>query len=617
MRRSRIKLHPFLTFYLRFVLFFMIIHTVFRAVFLIVYHDLGKNVGIGDQFLALVYGLKLDASLTGYILGLPTLILAVFSMIRMNIFKKILGAYAFLIILILIPTYITNLVVYRYWNFPLDRSVLDYLSTPAEMLASIETGALVLLFLIITLIIYGLYFQIYLKCIHKQLKTPPRRSFLAAGLFFLTFFSLILPIRGGLATSPINTGSVYFHQSSLINHSAVNPVWNLFYSFTSESKQTSSGNYYPDHEVQEVLDELYCTEESHTNILNTTTPNIILVILESFGNQVIANLGGDESAAPNLNNLIREGIFFNNFYASGTYTDRAMGAVLAGYPSLPVASILRIESKAQTLPRLDQRLKTAGYTNTFLYGGDIDFGHIKSFVLMGGFDKTISDKDFPPSFSTSNWGVPDHILFQRLAQEADNAKYPFFQVLLTLSSHPPYDVPMEHIFPGSDQTSKYKNSVFYTDQSLGDFIETAKTKDWWNQTLIIFLADHGSRIGNITAFEKKRFNIPMLWVGGALAIKDTIITRTGSQTDLPVTLLNQLKLPYEDFMFSKDLFSTHSKSFAYYTYNDGIGFLYDSSFSIFSLITGKYLQRDHSDSARTVDPGLAFFQYLVKDYNER
>jgi membrane-anchored protein YejM (alkaline phosphatase superfamily) len=131
------------------------------------------------------------------------------------------------------------------------------------------------------------------------------------------------------------------------------------------------------------------------------------------------------------------------------------------------------------------------------------------------------------------------------------------------------------------------------------------------------VADHGCRLGNITSYEKRRFNIPMLWLGGALNIRDTIINKIGSHTDIPATLLSQLDLPSEDFQFGKDLFSNDSKSFAYYTFNDGIGFLYDSSYSIYSLITEKYLQNDFPDSTLELDPGLAFLQNLVKDFNEK
>lgn len=587
---------------------------IFNIAFLLVYQDFAQDIGIWDQLLALVYGLKMDISLTGYILLFPTLVLFLFSIFRTNILKIIVGIYTFLILLCLIPAYFSNLIIYKYWNFPIDKSIFDYISTPADMVASLSPWSLIFSFGTIILMIYALYFHAYKKWVSTPLAIPQKRNWLTAALFFIILPSLILPIRGGMATSPLTSGSVYFHKNTFINHAAMNPVWNLFYSMVEGKKLIEPVDYYSDQEVQDIMDELYDNGKSHLTVLNTKSPNIILILLESFAQPVITELGGNGEAAPNFNHLIHEGIFFNKFFSSGSLTSWALGAVLSGYPSLPGTCILYHESKAQKLPNLNHKLKSAGYSSAFLYGGDIDFAHIRSFLVMGGFENIISDKDFSRSIPRSSWGVPDHYLFQRLIEEADHASSPFFHMLLTLSSHTPFDVPMEPVFQGSGHLALYQNSIYYTDQSLGDFIRTAKTRDWWDQTLIIFMADHGARIGNISADEPRRFNIPMLWLGGALTLSDTVITKYGSQTDVPVTLLNQIGLPADGFKLSKDLLSEDSNSFAYYTFNDGIGFLSDSSSMTYSLITKDYLVDERSPSAKTRDAGLAYLQYLLDDF---
>ena len=109
----------------------------------------------------------------------------------------------------------------------------------------------------------------------------------------------------------------------------------------------------------------------------------------------------------------------------------------------------------------------------------------------------------------------------------------------------------------------------------------------------------------------------MLWTGGALSVKDTVIARYASQTDLPATLLNQMNLPAEEFIFSKDALSPCSKSFAYYTYNDGIGFVSDSIYTIYSLVTDKFLFREIPAPEGSVDPALAYTQYLLLDFNRK
>ncbi len=96
---------------------------------------------------------------------------------------------------------------------------------------------------------------------------------------------------------------------------------------------------------------------------------------------------------------------------------------------------------------------------------------------------------------------------------------------------------METVFPGNDHLMKYINSIYYTDQALGDFIRAAKTKDWWDETLIVLVADHGCRVGNLVEHEERRFRIPMLWLGGALAVRDTVIHNLARRRIFPLPCL--------------------------------------------------------------------------------
>ncbi len=470
------NLKPYLYFYFRYIIFFLFIQMAFRIIFLIVYRDLDGDAGIQDWLMTLAYGMKLDVSITGYILLFPTLILIFYTLIISKSFKKILGVYTLIMLIVLILALFTNLVIYRYWRTPADDSIFDYLSTPKEMLASVSTWSLVAMFLILGLTIYTLYFQIYRKWVSKTLVIPQNKSILGMILFFLLFPALIIPMRGGLGSSTINIGSVYFHQNSFLNHAAVNPAWSIGYSLVDKEKFSTSDQYYPDAEVREFTNDLFEHEKSSLNVLNTLRPNVIIVILESFGQVIITEMGGDGSAAPNLNSLLKEGIFFKNFYATGGLTDRALGAILAGYPSLPGTAIIRDESKGQKLPRLNHSLKKAGYSSSFLYGGDIDFGHFRSFIMMGEFEKIMSDKSFPAAMSTSNWGVPDHHLFHSLIEESDNASSPFFcspcqvTILLmypwSLSSRELIDLPILKI-PYTIRTALWENLLKRPKQKSG------------------------------------------------------------------------------------------------------------------------------------------------------
>ncbi len=296
------------------------------------------------------------------------------------------------------------------------------------------------------------------------------------------------------------------------------------------------------------------SEQPTRPLLNTPKPNIIIIILESFTANIMEPLGGMKDITPNLNKLVPEGVLFDHFYASGDRTDRGLIAILSAYPAQPETSIIRFPQKTQNLPFLSRALQKLDYHTSFVYGGDIGFANMESYLYTAGFSHITEDGDFNGSLNNSKWGVADEFVFRRTLEECDTARSPFFKVMLSLSSHEPFEVPMKPIFQGTDERSLFLNACLYTDKSLGEFIASAKQKPWWNKTLVIITADHGHRFPNPEELkEKERFKIPMLWLGGALTKRDTVIHTLGGQTDIANTVLAQLDSPQTNFKFSKNM----------------------------------------------------------------
>jgi phosphoglycerol transferase MdoB-like AlkP superfamily enzyme len=327
-------------------------------------------------------------------------------------------------------------------------------------------------------------------------------------------------------------------------------------------------------------------------------------------------MGGDSLITPQFNRYVKEVILFSEFYAAGPRTDKAMPAILNGYPAQPAQSIIKEPKKSQTLPSLVRILNENGYNSSFWYGGEINFANFNSFVIGSGFDEIITKNNFNPSDFNSKWGVHDHILFNALKDSMRTIQEPFLKVILTLSSHEPYDVPMENVFDGSDVITKYKNSVYYADKTVGSFLDWAKGTDWWENTLVIMVADHARIYDDMPNYKQNVFRIPMLWIGGALDKKGLIIEKLGSQTDIPITLLNQLGIGCS-FPFSKELLSDGSKSFAFYTYNEGFGFITDSSATAFDLKSRTPVMSEGKDPLSAENNGKALLQVLFDDYLNR
>jgi len=352
-------------------------------------------------------------------------------------------------------------------------------------------------------------------------------------------------------------------------------------------------------------------------LLNNQRPNILMVIMESFGSSLIGPLGGDSLTTPCLNRYISEGILFTRFYSSGNRTDKALPAILSGFPAQPAVSILMEPGKAHSLKSLTRILDSAGYQTSFWYGGDINFANINSYLVSTGFEKIISIKDFSASDHKSRWGIYDHILFNALRDSMKVEKVPFFRVVLTLSSHEPFEIPVPPVFRGNDEPTKFRNSVHYTDKAIGDFLDWAKTTDWWKNTLVILVADHCRRINPTDLVcSQSIFRIPMIWLGGALKEKGISINKTGDQVDIPLTLLHQLDLK-GDFRYSKDLLSKQSNSFAFYSFNEGFAFITDTSAYLYDHKLRGPVFKEGKGADEAGDYGKAYLEVLYDDYLNR
>ncbi len=581
------------------------------------YHSSFQN-SIGDLLGTFWHGAKLDISTTGYYLLIPLLFVIPGVYFNGNWFRIFVRWYSYIMIIFSSIIIVSDANLYSYWGFRMDYTPMLYLKTPGEAMASVSTLK-VIMFLVTIGLIASFVIYFYNRLIDRLFNSFDRIRYRIPGvLFFLILWgALLIPIRGGFGVAPINAGSVYFSKKMFLNHTAINAVWNVGSSAFAQKPVKNPYEFGDLSVAKSVVDSLTVKKGIPVKVLNTSRPDIIIIVIESFSGYLIGPLGGDSLVTPNFNRYSREGILFSDFYASGTRTDKAIPAILDGYPAQPAQSIIKEPKKSQSLPSLVKILIENGYRSSFWYGGEINFANFNSFVIGSGFHDIITKSNFDPANYNSKWGVHDHILFQTLKDSMKEVKEPFFKVVLTLSSHEPFDVPMEPVFKGSDDMTKYKNSIFYTDKTLGSFLDWAKGTYWWKNTLIILVADHCARISSdMPNYKQNVFKIPMLWVGGALLKRDIRIEKLGSQVDIPVTLLNQLGLT-GNFPFSKDMLSDQSKSFAFYTYNEGFGFITDSSAVSVDLKIKKPVLLEGKDPESGERKGKAYLQVLFNDYIKR
>ena len=569
----------------------------------------GHELTVSDVWAVVCHGFSLDCSTALYVFCVPFLLVMVSIWWQpAKVFYWLLAVFFALIAVAMSLAFVADTSLYEFWQFKLDASCLQYLETPTEAMASVSTGYIVFRVLAIILITAGLthaYWRI-------PLRLPVlRRRVLYSIAALLDIPLMVIGIRGGLGESTTNIGQVYYSQNQFLNHAAVNPVFSFFASF----EKTASNIVYhfmDDAESQRLVDEYYNTRSADIDTLLTIQrPNIIVILLESCGS-VFTEVGGHTDVTPNLNRMMKEGIYFANCYGNTWRTDRGTLCTWSGYPSFPTMSVMKMPAKARTMPSIAKSLQRQGYHTSYLYGGDINFTNMRGYLVGCGFEKLTWKDDYTAKEQRSaQWGVRDDITFKTLLTMASSTPQPFLIGYSTLSSHQPWDVPIQHF------EDEKLNAFYYLDQCVGRFIQQLRHSPLWQNTLVVMLPDHGILYGNLTESDPLLNHIPMLWMGGVVK-KPRRIETVCNQTDLPATLLGQMGVPHDDFTYSRDVMSkTYTRPFAIHTYDDGVTMIDSLSFLNFDFISNKMVASHGSGCDSLLHRAKAILQAASKDLNER
>lgn len=603
----------------RLFLFWLLFFAFYRLIFLVYNQSYAAAAPFTEQAGSFIVGLRLDSSMTGYMLMLTCLVLAVILIISRSFSYRVPTMISNFFIIIFTGLLIANAHLYSYWGSLINAEALEFLKTPWVIAASIkwyESVGFIILWAALSWAMIKLY-KVIVRPPETSAKLSSLSSIIASFIVLFVGALMIIPIRGSFGVAPINTGAAYFSTYNYANHAAINPLWNLFYSFKRIDARTKHYRFMEDEEAYRIFNELNsATSEPSPSVLKTTRPNVVVILLESFSAQAVGALGG-EKVTPNLDALAKQGILFNNIYAASDRSDKGLVATIAGYQVLPGYSIIQYPEKSQSLSFLPRELKEAGYANLgYTYGGDIGFKGMNSFVVLAGFENIITIDDFPASTRGKKWGVHDEYTFERLLSEMEKSsrdEAPFFKFFFTLSSHEPFDVPMEQM-----HNDPYLNSILYTDKCLGQFIEGVKSKGLWDSTLFVLIADHGTPgPAKANSQMRERYHIPMIWTGGALAKSDTVVSTIGSQKDMVATLLNQLALPANKFTFSRNLLSPDEDDYAFFTYPDAFGYITDDSYQVYDNTAKRYIVKEGVISPLDSIRGKAYLQVVSADHLKR
>lgn len=582
------------------------------------------------------HGLPLDLSMAGYLSVIPGFLSIAVVWLKRELVKPIMNIYFIIASLFITCSFLLNASLYPYWKYPLDSTPLFYFFTsPADAIASVSIWQVILSIVILIVLTIGVWFTLRMR--GEKHRRYSRYSYGYGGIgsgkrnrfddfdrhrgrtsiiLLLLTGLLFLPIRGGITVSTMNTGQAYYSQNAYLNHSAVNPLFSLLESITHQEDFASQYRFMKDKEADKIFATMTSTSDENTYpLLNEATfkkgtPDILIVIMESFASDIMPSMGSYKDVAVCLDSIAQQSILFTRFYANSFRTDRGMVSILSGYPAQPTTSIMRYPRKTSQLPSIARNLaKYKNYKTTYYYGGDADFCNMRSYLVSQGYQHIISDANFPIEDKLSKWGVPDHILAAKMMEDIkaqQNEKRPMLRILQTSSSHEPFEVPYHRL------KDKRLNAFAYTDSVMGAIVREYRKLPRWKNTLIVFVPDHvGGYKEQLNDHDRSRYQIPLILAGGAISrpMKVGII---GSQHDIAATLLGQLGVEHREFTFSKNMMSDATPKFAFFAVNDAFGVVSEENSLIYDN-RAKRIVYDKGEKGFNLKRGQAYLQKLYDD----
>ena len=614
------------------MLLFVAIFMLQKVVFMLCYNNLMPAATFADRLSVIWHGLPMDLSVAGYLSVIPALMIITEIWVKSRWLGVAMKIYFAIVAALLSVIMVLDLDLYGYWGFRLDVTPLFYFTTsPSAAFASATLRQILHGIAGTVVIAYGIYLA-FSRTVCRITISTSRRGITTAIMALLTA-ALFIPIRGGVTVSTMNPGRVYFSHDKILNHSAINPAFSLLYSATHQNNFNESFRFMTKEAAAAEMASLASlttdcpqTESDTTDVscdnktprqslLNCGTPDIYLVILESFSAHLMPSLGG-ESIAENLDSVARSGISFTNFYANSFRTDRALPSILSGFPAQPSMSLLKYAEKAEGLPSIAKELKKTGYTTAYYYGGDINFANINAYLVSAGYEKIICDNDFPLADRQSKWGAHDHLLLNRALSDAlaPGGDTPKFAVIQTSSSHEPFEVPFsDNRFANHPQ----KNAFAYTDRCLRDFLEELKKSPRYGCTLVMIVPDHLGAWPLNLEDPAARHHVPLVLTGGAIADASPLAIGTpGSQIDIAATLLGLLDTAASAFTFSKNMLDPSAPHYAVFTEPSLIGIVSRTDTVVYNTDTDKTGMAAGPNAAGLEPKAKAYLQTIYQAISE-
>ena len=282
--------------------------------------------------------------------------------------------------------------------------------------------------------------------------------------------------------------------------------------------------------------------------------NVVVIILESFGDNMIHQTVNGMKITPFTDSLLDQSYYYENGIANGKQSIEAFPAIFASMPHLMATPYILSSFCNNNLDALPSILKRNGYKSAFFHGAKNGSMRFDSFSKIIGFDHYYGKNEYPnKNHDNGYWGISDGYFNPWVVAEINKIKPPFCASIFTISSHHPYEIPITYPTEITKKLSKEQRSFYYADQSLRMFFNKAKKEAWYKNTLFVICADHVPQqlaVSSNATFE--RYHIPIAFFTPDKSILAQKNSAYFQQIDIAPFILDFLGIKSKYYAFGND-----------------------------------------------------------------
>ena len=569
-----------------------------------------------------------DNNLTSsYILGfrydlryvtIVMMITLLFSYIKpLNPFDKKLGKQIAIITWMLFSSlllffYTADFIHYAYVHQRLNASILSYIDNPLISMQMIWQSypiiTIIIIFLVVEWVLYKfISFTYQLSAKYVRTGSQFKNIIIQTIFFIILLYAVIGNIiyKGGQYT--LRWSNAYSLGSDYKANVALNPMQSFFSTLNFRSSKIDTDLIKKNYSVIADYLTIPSNEQDaqnlqfarihnpvNNNLEASTIKNVVLVICESFSAYKSSMMGNPLNTTPYFNDLKKQGVYFNRAFSPAYGTARGVWAVLTGTPD-----VLEGKTSSRNPLAVDQHSIIADFKNYEKYyflGGSASWANIRGVLTNNIPDLKIYEQGSYQSSEINVWGISDKDLFLEANKTLSKNTKPFFAIIQTADNHRPYTIPAEDLkvfvkktVPkdsllkyGFENNDEY-NAFRYTDFCIEQFMEAAKKEKYFNETLFVFVGDHGIK-GDAGTMLPKSFteqgltnmHVPLLFYAPSI-IQPKEYSIPVSQVDVMPSIASLCNIPYTNTTMGKNVFNTVQQNkntiFLYDDFNQQIGVL--------------------------------------------